>query len=370
MPCLLRVLEVFIKVLENLETGGTLMLHQLLPSLHYLRLLYHRQPLLFLLLLSLQSLHSQSDLLQLQLLLLFLLLPPQLILFSLPLLHFLLPSLFPLHVLLQLLDSWIPLLHETHQILDGSDVSLPLLGPLCLVLLFHLSPLVPVLPLLQVVLVSPAEVFESAEGLPLPIELLQVLHLDLGVSEPRELPEVHLLLLLLLVFLVQLGPLVSLPFFLLDQLEYLPVNRIEVPRVISELLEALGVHVLVDIEPEGLHVELLCGHLVLVKQNLLLVVVIPSPLIDIRQNLIGLLDLHELLLGIRVLGLVWVELEGQLLVTRFDLGSCGCINNVQDLIVATLPGLDLGLSSGFFLGVILSLSVDFLSCLHLLIIDY
>ena len=67
------------------------------------------------------------------------------------------------------------------------------------------------------------------------------------------------------------------------------------------------------------------------------VLVIPGLLIGVRQDLIGLVDLLEVLLGILVAGIqVRMVLPGHFFICFFDLVLRGALGHAQDLVVITL----------------------------------
>ena len=183
-------------------------------------------------------------------------------------------------------------------------------------------------------LIRPAEVFEACEGLPLAIKLLKVLHLDSRIPEPWVFSKLDFTSSFLVILLVQLGPLIGFPLLLFDEFKHFSINRIEISSLIGELLETPPRHVLSDVKTESLHVKLLLCHLMLVVQHLLFVIIVPRPLIDVREYFVGLLHFHKLLLGIRIWRLVRMELKDQLLVTALDLSEGRSLCDTQDLVIA------------------------------------
>jgi hypothetical protein len=306
MPCFLQMLEVFVKVFEYLPTGGTLMSDQLLPLFNDFGFFDHLLPLLLSLLLRFLCIELLPHLLSLSDPILLLLLPPEPILLNLPpLLLGPILGLF-LQVFIDGLSPGIPLLDNGYQIPHSRNVFLAFFQPFFFVFFHHLSLDVSVFSLFDVVLVGPREGLERIEGLPVIIELHDILRIGSGG------PEAHILLIfsLLLIVDIPVGPvvLVGLPLLLLDQLKQLPVDRVEPLWPVLEALETVLLEVGLDIKTECLHFELLCGHFMLVVEDAFTIVVVPSTLVDVRQDFERLLDLHEPLFGVVVGVLVRVVL--------------------------------------------------------------
>lgn len=68
--------------------------------------------------------------------------------------------------------------------------------------------------------------------------------------------------------------------------------------------------------------------------------VVYASLLGVSQDLVGLCDLLELVLGVGVAVLVWVELEGQLPVGLLDLVLVGFRGDTQDFVEVFAWGLD------------------------------
>lgn len=68
--------------------------------------------------------------------------------------------------------------------------------------------------------------------------------------------------------------------------------------------------------------------------------VVYASLLGVGQDLVGLCDLLELVLGVGVAVLVWVELEGQLSVGLLDLVLVGLGGDAQDFVEVLAWGLD------------------------------